>query len=269
MSFDEAQVRRDTGGRFAEKSGTEPEVSLTERVQGMFAQNTAKTAAAGIARAWGAEKYEVHEPVAPGRDSHVEFFEDDGSVVYSVDIDGEGRPSRVLRNRKPLDPESQVVRMADEGAADALGLPYLSYAERKRREAANSETRMMYGPYGAADYMDETGERFARVTALRDVDSTYKDILREQLRGNLEPEQRSLYLKAATIQAARRTRELRSAGEREAYSFLPDSNAFRGAGNRSEITDQFSVLTEDTGLDPFQRRILFEQAMARSAELEK
>ena len=72
-----------------------------------------------------------------------------------------------------------------------------------------------------------------------------------------------------SIQAARRTRELRSAGEREAYSFLPDSNAFRGAGNRSEITDQFSVLTEDTGLDPFQRRILFEQAMARSAELEK
>lgn len=268
MSFDETQVRRDTGGRFSEKTGGAPEVSLLGKVQGMFARNAAKTAAEGIARAWGAGRYEVHEPVAAGRDSYVEFFEDDGSVVYSVDIDGEGRPSRVFRNRKPLDPESQVVRQADEGAADALGLPYLSYAERKRREAVNFETRMMYGPYGAADYMDETGERYARVTELRDVDSTYKDIIREQLVSDLEPEQRSLYLKAATIQAARRTRELRAAGEREAYSFLPDSNSFRTAGNRSEITDQFSVLTEDTGLDPFQRRILFEQAMERSAELD-
>ncbi len=269
MSFDEALVRRDAGGKFAEKTGAAPEVSLVGRVQSIFARDTAKTAAAGIARAWGAENYAVHEPVAPGRDSYIEFFEEDGSVVYGVDIDGEGRPTQVLRNKKPMDPESQVAMQAEEGAADALGLPRRTYAERRRAQAANFETRMMYSVYGAADYMDETAERYARVTELRDVDSTYKDILREKLAGDLDPGERELYLKAATIQAERRTRELRAAGETARGSRLPESNTFRRAGNRSEITEQFSTLTEDTSLDPYQRRILFEQAMERSAELDK
>jgi hypothetical protein len=265
MSFDEAQVRRDTSGKFSEKTGAQPEVALdTAEVQ-----TPAHIAAAGIAQAWGVANYTVHEPVAAGRDSFVEFIEDDGTVKYSADIDGEGRPTRVFLNHKPMDPESQVVQMAVEGADDALGLPHLNYAERRRREAANFETRMMYGTYGAADYMDETGERFARVSELRDVDVTYKNLIREQATGPLEPDQRALYLKAATIMAARRSRELRAEGERAEYSRLPDSNAFRESGNRSEITEQFAALTDETPLDPFQRRILFEQAMERSAELDK
>lgn len=269
MPFDEAHIQRDIEGRFSAKMGAMPEVSLAEQVQGMLTRKAASTAAAGIARAWGIERYEVHEPVAPGRDSYVEFFEEDGSVTYGVDIDGEGRPSCVFRNRKPVDPESQVARLADEGAADSLGLPHLTYAERKRRDAANFETRMMYSAYGAAEYMDETAERFARVTELRDVDTVYKDVIRERLSNDLGPEQQALYLKAASIQASRRTRELRSAGERELYSALSDTNAFRYAGNRSEISEQFSALAEDEGMDTFQRRMLFEQAMQRSAELDK
>lgn len=42
MSFDESEVARDQGGRFAEKAGTAPEVSLTASVSGTKPRTAAK-----------------------------------------------------------------------------------------------------------------------------------------------------------------------------------------------------------------------------------
>ncbi len=268
MSFDEAQVRRATDGKFTEKTGGEPEVSLNDHIPGM-SRARARAAVAGIAAAWGAENYDLHEPEAPGRDSYAEFFEHDGSSRYDVDIDSEGRVSRITYGGRLLDPESQTFRLADEGAADALGIPHLSDQERKRRQAENAEVQRMYRDRETAEYMDATAERYARVTELRDVDSAYKNIIRDADIQNLAPQEKALYLKAATIQAVRRTRELRAAGEAPRYSQLPESNPFRREANRSEITERFGTLVDNPGLDPFERRMLFEQAIERSAELDK
>lgn len=268
MSFDEAQVRRATDGKFAEKTGGEPEISLNDHIPGM-SRARARTAVAGIAAAWGAENYDLHEPEAPGRDSYAEFFEYDGSSRYSVDIDSEGRVSRITYGGRPLDPESQTFRLADEGAADALGIPHLSDQERKRRQAENAEVQRMYRDRETAEYMDATAERYARVTELPDVDSAYKDIIRNADMQNFAPEEKALYLKAATIQAVRRTRELRVSGRKPRRSQLPESNPFRDEANRSEITERFTALADDPGLDTFERRMLFEQAIGRSTELDK
>lgn len=276
MAFDEADVRRASDGTFTAKNGSAPEVSIDYTPQG---EELAIVAARAVLNAWqpGEEtRFNVHEPAAPGRDWHVEFYEPDGSVKYTMDLGPEGVPTRVYANGKPLDPEHQNAVSARNAVYDALQLPYPNYGQRKRAERYNFEGRALYTHEGAGDLMDAAGEYVAKATTLREVDEQQSAFLNAQPPTFAEPgtaawkeasDRQALALRAAEWQSVRRTRELRFSGERHEYSRLPDRNEFRDCGNRVEIAARIEELNEN---DPpsYQRGIHIADAVDRALELE-
>lgn len=281
MAFNEADVRRAGDGTFTAKNGSAPEVSIHETPKG---EDAAVLSALAVLNAWqpGDEtSFKVHEPVSPGRDWFVEFHEPDGSVKYSMDLGPEGVPTRIFKDGKPLDPEHQVFRLAEEGVLDTLKLDRPNYGERKRRDRFNFEGRSLYTHLGAGDLMDEAGEYMSRAKTLRDVDMQHSAYLNAHFAS--EPDlagdpttreyreamdRRELAMRAASWQAVRRSRELRFEGEREEYSRLPDNNPFRRCGSKTEVAALLEELNEDQA-PSYQRSIRLSAAVERSLELEK
>lgn len=283
MSFSEADVRRASDGTFTTKNGSAPEVNIFDTPKG---EEAAVISALAVLRAWQPDdesSFKVHEPVAPGRDWFVEFYEPDGSVKFSMDLGPEGVPTRIFKDGKPLDSGHTVASLAEEAVLDALKLDRPNYGQRKRAERFNFEGRALYTYEGAADLMDEAGEYMSRASTLRDVDAQHSAYLNSQYAADPglqatpgSPEwktamdRRELAMRAATWQAVRRSRELRFAGEREEYSRLPDRNEFRRCGSKTEVAALLEELNDDQDNIPsYQRSMRLSDAVERSLELEK
>lgn len=186
MTFTEANVNRDKGGKFDHKTGSAPSIELSTESDEEFADRLADkqdrlssfladiteneiTAGRAVAKAFAPRStltpVKVFDSNAPEAYS-IGLMEESGAIYYTYEPDADGVPINlsILGKREPY--STSAYRHAEDEAWEALGIPIPSEAERHARhvehdvkEFQNSvlrPTRRMNGNPDAGDWHYET-----------------------------------------------------------------------------------------------------------------
>ncbi len=177
MTFSETDHPRATDGKFAEKLGSAPELSLdTDALAGRYDDLVADlseddvTAAQAVARAFAPNSNLSIVKVMEPDGWSIGLMEENGAINYKYVPDATGVPARVYVAGEAVRYDSDAFRAAEDAAQEALGMPAFKN-ERERndrhvelavesavREGLVSPERRMNGSEAAGDWHWRTDE---------------------------------------------------------------------------------------------------------------
>lgn len=181
MTFSETEHPRATDGKFAEKLGSAPELSLdtdalTARYDDLTADLTEDevTAARAVAKAFAPNSdlaiVKVMETDVDSVGWSIGLMEENGAIHYKYVPDATGVPSRVYVAGEAVRYDSEAFRAAEDAAQAALGMPAFKdererndrhveiEMERALRDGVFTPRPLMNGDKDSGDWHYDTGE---------------------------------------------------------------------------------------------------------------